>query len=84
VRGRDGWEDAYMKTSPTFEDLRDNIIGAIEATSRTVSAVSRYQDGQTAEIERLWADNAALRDELHAVSNRVEALTRALAADHAA
>jgi uncharacterized coiled-coil protein SlyX len=35
------------------------------------------------QVAALWADNAELRDELHAVANRVESLTRAVMADPA-
>jgi cytochrome c556 len=35
------------------------------------------------EIRKLWDDQAELRDEINAVANRVESLTRAVMADPA-
>jgi long-subunit fatty acid transport protein len=58
-----------------FDYIRDHLIGAIGATGDAVTAQGKLQDAMSLEIGRLWADNAALRDELHAVANRLEALT---------
>ena len=60
-----------------FDSLREDFANAFAAISDYAQAQRRHAVATTEEIERLWADNAALRDELHALANRVESLTRA-------
>jgi hypothetical protein len=62
----------------SFDDLREDFAAAFSAISDQGAAVQRFCEAANAEIDRLWADNAELRDELHAVSNRLEGLTRAV------
>src|SRR5690348_838677 len=57
------------------------LISAIEAGQKTDETLGKWLKECSDEIVSLWADNAALRDELHAVANRVESLTRAVLAD---
>jgi hypothetical protein len=66
-----------------YEALRSDMADLGGAMSSYAGSVNRHADAVAAEFARLWADNAELRDELHAVSNRVEALTRAVMADPA-
>jgi hypothetical protein len=60
-----------------YEALREDI-GHVAASlaSYSETAVSHLLE-QSRQIDKLWADNAALRDDLHALANRVETLTRA-------
>jgi hypothetical protein len=60
-----------------YEALRSDLDGLASSMERYAAAVSTYTEAATGEIQRLWADNAALRDDLHALANRVETLTRA-------
>jgi hypothetical protein len=66
-----------------YESLRNDLDGIAGSMERYAGAVSMFTEAATSEIKRLWADNAELRDDLHAVSNRLEALTRALTTDPA-
>jgi hypothetical protein len=61
-----------------YESLREDIAGLGEAVERAMEAQNRLTDAHGTEIERLWADNTALREDVHAVANRLEALTRAI------
>jgi len=60
-----------------FESLREDIAGAAAAIDRYSEATTSHLLEQSRQIDKLWLDNAALRDELHALANRVESLTRA-------
>src|SRR5205823_207955 len=60
-----------------FDDLRGDIRGVLQSMSAAHSAQQKLDEALAADIQRVWADNAELRDELHALANRVEALTRA-------
>jgi len=53
------------------------ILKALESQRDLNEAWTRLFEAYSDEIASLWKDNAALRDELHAVANRVESLTRA-------
>jgi ABC-type transporter Mla subunit MlaD len=59
-------------------DIAGQIVRTFESVVANGEAVRRYAEETEREIHRLWADNAELRDELHALSNRVESLTRAI------
>lgn len=61
----------------SFDDLRGDILGVIQSMGDAHRAQQKLDEAVAADIQRLWADNAALRDELHALANRVESLTRA-------
>ena len=67
-----------------FDSLREDlpeyvgsILKALESQRDLNEAWTRLFEAYSDEIASLWKDNAALRDELHAVANRVESLTRA-------
>ena len=60
-----------------FDSLREDLNVVMEAMNRYSGAVAHYVDVSSDQIRDLWADNAELRDELHALANRVESLTRA-------
>ena len=60
-----------------FDSLREDIAGIFDSVVRHSEAQNRLHDAVLVQVDRLWADNAELRDELHALANRVEALTRA-------
>ena len=66
-----------------FDSLREDIAGIAEAFHGYAQAGNRHADATDTELRRLWADNAALRDELHGVANRVEALTAFVTSDAA-
>jgi uncharacterized protein YlxW (UPF0749 family) len=71
------------KTPSDFDSLREDFATAFTAISDYAGTQRRHAELVTAEVERLWADNAELRDEINAVANRVESLTRAVMADPA-
>lgn len=56
------------------------IEEALDDYSRAVKRLTEQYDRQ---IAGLWADSAERRDELHAVSNRLESLTVAVTTDPA-
>ena len=58
-------------------ELQGMMIDALQSLSDLSSAHRRFDESITREVERLWRDNGALRDDLHALANRLEALTRA-------
>jgi len=60
-----------------YEAIRSDLDALASSMKRYAAAVGTYTEAATGEIKRLWADNAALRDDLHALANRVETLTRA-------
>jgi hypothetical protein len=61
-----------------YEELRRDLELVTIALAGYTGAVNRHSEASDQEIARLWQDNADLRDELHAVSNRLENLTRAI------
>ena len=60
-----------------FESLRDDIAAIGKALDGYNTTAVHHLLEQSTQIDRLWADNAELRDELHALANRIETLTRA-------
>jgi cytochrome c556 len=58
-----------------FDSLREDFAQAFDAINSQSQAVNRFCTSTAVEIDKLWDDNAELRDELHAVANRLEALT---------
>jgi cytochrome c556 len=60
-----------------FEDFRASIARTFDSVVANGEATTRFAEETEREFARLWADNAELRDELHALANRVESLTRA-------
>jgi long-subunit fatty acid transport protein len=67
----------------SFDDLRGDILGVIQSMGAAHQAQQKLDEAMAADLARLWADNAELRDELHAVANRLEALTRAITTEPA-
>lgn len=65
-------------SSLQYDSLHDGIVRTFDAISRQGEAQQRLNESLSEEVARLWADNAELRDELHAVANRLENLTRAV------
>jgi hypothetical protein len=61
----------------SFDDLRGDILGVMQSMGAAHAAQQKLDEAMAADLARLWADNAELRDELHALANRVETLTRA-------
>lgn len=59
------------------DELREMFEPWVEAVSNQHDAAARLLQDHGRAIARLWDDNADLRDELHALSNRIEANTRA-------
>jgi cytochrome c556 len=66
-----------------YESLRDALMRGNELQTAHNEAVHRYADENNRQHAEIWQDMAELRDELHAVANRVETLTRAVIADPA-
>ena len=66
-----------------FDSLRGDFAAAFEAIEHSGEATTRAIASIFEEQRRLWADNAELRDELHAVANRLENLTRAITTEPA-
>lgn len=64
-------------SEPTLAQLLASLTEAVEDYRRVVN---RMQDGFRFEVEALWQDQSALRDEVHesvkALSNRIEGATR--------
>jgi hypothetical protein len=74
-------------TAAALEELRAELTGTpmepligiftvLETMTATDTNLARWVKDVSAEVTKLWDDNAELRDELHALSNRIEALTR--------
>jgi molecular chaperone GrpE (heat shock protein) len=61
-----------------FDSLREDFAGAFTAIERMSDAQRRHNNVQADETAKLWQEIAELRDELLAVANRVENLTRAV------
>jgi hypothetical protein len=58
-----------------YESLRHDIGAVAKAVDDYSDVAIRHLLDQSTQIDRLWADNAELRDELHAVANRLQNLT---------
>lgn len=62
---------------PTLLDLIDKLATAVTEHAAVTDKAVRMLAGQ---IDEVWADNAALRDELHssnaALANRIEGIVR--------
>ena len=58
-----------------YTDLHSELVKLGELWSSTQAAQMRFNDVTNQSVGALWNDNAALRDELHAVANRLENLT---------
>lgn len=73
-------------STPGRLDLFSDVLEAIQAQRDLSVTLIRAIESITAKHLELWQDNADLRDELHALANRVESLTRVVASrtDHLA
>jgi hypothetical protein len=58
-----------------YESLREDIAGIFSAFDLHATVQRRFNDAVTVQHERLWSELAELRDEVHALSNRNQALT---------
>ena len=56
----------------TWEDIQ--ALG--KSLEHYADAVQRHSEVVTVEITKLWGDVADLRDELHALANRIESVAR--------
>jgi hypothetical protein len=65
-------------STPGRLDIIGDVLKTLEAGVRTDESLGKWCDALSEHIGELWQDNADLRDELHAVANRLEALTRAV------
>jgi cytochrome c556 len=70
-------------SAPGRLDLFGDVANALESQGRLNDSFTRAFETFTDALEDVWQDNADLRDELHALANRVEALTRAVGRDAA-
>jgi len=61
----------------TFETLERDLLSIMDSVNEWGKTTNRYAAAVNEQVAKLWEDNAELRDELHALANRVEALTRA-------
>lgn len=66
-----------------YEGLRSEIMTVMDSLNEYGRTVNRYMAVVNDQVAAVWADNAELRDELHAVANRLESLTRAVTTDPA-
>ena len=66
-----------MIGEPNLPELLDKLGRAVEEHARVTDKAVRMLAGQ---IDEVWKDNAALRDELHstnaALANRIEGIVR--------
>jgi hypothetical protein len=67
----------------SFDDLRGDILGVLASMKDAHAAQQKLDEFIAADIQRLWADNEAIRDDLHAVANRLERLTAFVTSDPA-
>ena len=65
------------------DELQGMMVDALGALRDLGEVNARSHALLLSETERLWKDNAELRDDIHAVANRVETLTRAMMIDAA-
>jgi uncharacterized protein YfcZ (UPF0381/DUF406 family) len=66
-----------------YEGLRSEIMTVMDSLNEYGRTVNRYMAVVNDQVTALWADNAELRDEINAVANRLENLTRAVTTDPA-
>ena len=67
-------------SAPGRLDLFGDVCEALEAQRGLSHSILRSVEQLMAKHLELWQDNADLRDELHALANRVEKLTQAVVA----
>ncbi len=60
-----------------FQELQRDILHVMDSVNEWGRVTERYSAAVNDAVAKLWQDNAELRDELHALANRVESLTRA-------
>ena len=66
-----------------MDDVLTELRLLDEHSDRMFGAVRVYMDENTRQHKEVWSDIAALRDELHAVANRLENLTKAITTEPA-
>jgi hypothetical protein len=70
-------------STPGRLDLFGDVVAALESSLRLHESDQRLHRLIQEQVDQVLQDNAELRDELHALANRVEALTRAVGRDAA-
>lgn len=68
-----------MTYANSFDDLRADLAGVLDGFQVLSKTQLQLNDAFADELDKLWQDNAALRDEVHALANRLEALTQSAA-----
>jgi len=58
-----------------FDSLREDIVGMEAAVGNYHALVQGHLLELSRQIDKLWTDNAELRDDQYAIANRLEALT---------
>src|SRR5258707_3737064 len=66
-----------------YEALREDIAATLEAITHAGDTNRRAWTANVDDHTQIWGDIGELRDELHAVANRLENLTRAVTTDPA-
>ena len=61
--------------SKEFDTLLETLLRSEQSQNAHNAAVGRYCDENTRQHAELWSDIGELRDDLHALANRLEALT---------
>ncbi len=61
-----------------YEELREDVAAMAAAVGSYHALVQTHMLEQSRQIDKLWTDNGELRDEINAVANRLESLTRAV------
>ena len=66
-----------------FDSLHEDLTEFGKALNRRHDVTVSHLLEQSRQIDKLWDDNAELRDEINALANRLEALTSFVVADPA-
>jgi regulator of replication initiation timing len=59
-----------------FQELQRDILHVMDSVNEWGRVTLRYSEAVNEQVAKLWEDNAELRNELHALANRVERLTQ--------
>ena len=63
-------------STPGRLDLLGDVLGVLESQRGVNDTMTRAFEQITKQVLVLWEDNADLRDELHALANRIERIER--------
>ena len=69
--------------SKEFDTLLETLLRSEQSQNAHNAAVGRYCDENTRQHAELWSDVGELREEVHALANRLEALTNFVVSDPA-